>query len=59
MDRCGDLLVAQGAIDYGDGTPVSIVSVMNLQNGPITPETQYFASPFEAPDWRSQWVERI
>jgi hypothetical protein len=22
-------------------------------------ETQYFADPFEAPAWRSQWVQRI
>jgi hypothetical protein len=21
-------------------------------------ETQYFADPFEAPGWRSQWVQR-
>jgi hypothetical protein len=22
-------------------------------------ETQYFADPFEAPAWRSQWVQQI
>jgi len=22
-------------------------------------ETQYFADPFDAPAWRSQWVQRI
>jgi hypothetical protein len=22
-------------------------------------ETQYFADPFEAPAWRSQWVQRM
>jgi hypothetical protein len=22
-------------------------------------ETQYFADPFDAPSWRSQWVQQI
>jgi hypothetical protein len=25
----------------------------------VVHETQYFADPFEAPSWRSQWVQRI
>ena len=28
-------------------------------NGKVVRETQYFADPFEAPAWRSQWVQRI
>jgi hypothetical protein len=29
------------------------------RNGKVVHETQYFADPFEAPAWRSQWVEHI
>jgi len=25
----------------------------------VVHETQYFADPFEAPAWRSQWVQRV
>jgi hypothetical protein len=25
----------------------------------VVHETQYFADPFEAPAWRSQWVQQI
>ena len=32
---------------------------MAFRNGKVVHETQYFADPFEAPAWRSQWVQRI
>jgi len=51
--------VIEGTIDYGDGTPISYVGVAELRDGKIAAVTEYFANPFEAPDWRAQWVERI
>jgi hypothetical protein len=30
---------------------------MEFSSGKVAHETQYFAEPFEAPAWRSQWVE--
>ena len=51
--------VVEGTIDYGDGTPVSYVGVAELRDGRIAKVTEYFANPFEAPAWRSRWVERI
>ena len=35
------------------------VSIMEFQNGKVVHETQYFADPFEAPSWRSQWVKVV
>ncbi len=35
------------------------VSIMELRDGKVVRETQYFADPFAAPDWRSQRVQRI
>lgn len=56
----GQAWVAEGTIDYGDGTPVSIVSILETDaDGMITKETDYFANPFEAPEWRRQWVEQM
>jgi hypothetical protein len=28
-------------------------------DGKIVRQTDYFANPFEAPAWRSKWVERM
>lgn len=47
----------EGSIDYGDGTPVSYVGVVELRDGKIARQTEYFGNPFPAPAWRAQWVE--
>jgi ketosteroid isomerase-like protein len=46
----GDLWVSECVITY-DGAPTHSVSVMEIRDGLVTHETQYFADPFEpAPD---------
>ena len=35
------------------------VSIMEFSNGRVVRETQYFADPFEAPAWRTQWVQQV
>jgi hypothetical protein len=56
----GEAWIIEGTIDYGDGIPVSTVSIIEMNaDGKIVRETDYFANPFEAPAWRSQWVERM
>ena len=52
-----DLWVTEYVINY-ETTVVQTVSIMEFQNGKVIHETQYFAEPFEAPAWRSQWVEK-
>ena len=55
----GDVFVVEGTVDYGDGVPVSMVSIIELNDeGKIAKTTDYFASPFPAPEWRKQWVEQ-
>ena len=49
----------EGTIDYGDGTPVSYVGIVELRDGKLVHMSEYFANPFEAPAWRAQWVERM
>jgi hypothetical protein len=53
----GDVWVAEVTLDYGQG-PVHGVSIFEFRDGQVVKETDYFADPFEAPEWRSQWVER-
>ena len=56
----GQAWVVESIIDYGDGTPVSLVSILEADSdGRITRETDYFANPFEAPEWRRTWVEQM
>jgi hypothetical protein len=49
--------VLESVIDYGDGVPVSLVSIIETSAGRIVRETDYFAYPFAPPDWRKPWVE--
>jgi len=52
----GDLWVTEYVINY-EGKPFQTVSIMEFRDGKVVRETQYFAEPFVAPAWRSQWVE--
>jgi ketosteroid isomerase-like protein len=54
-----DLAIVEGTLDYGDGTPVSYVGITELRDGKVARNTEYFANPFEAPEWRKQYVERM
>jgi len=47
-----DLWVLEGTIDYGNGTTAESVSVVELNDGKVVRQTDYFAAPFEAPEWR-------
>jgi ketosteroid isomerase-like protein len=53
----GDLWITEYTIVY-QGRPAYTVSIMEFRDGKVVHETQYFADPFEAPAWRSQWVEQ-
>lgn len=55
----GDAWIIEGTIDYGDGIPVSAVSIIETADGKIVRQTDYFANPFEAPAWRKKWVEEM
>lgn len=52
----GDLWVSECTITY-DGAPTFSVSVMEFADDKVTRETQYFADPFAAPTYRSQFTE--
>jgi hypothetical protein len=54
----GNLWISEIVITY-DGRPVNAVSIMEFRDGKVARETYYFGDPFEPPEWRSQWVERI
>lgn len=53
-----DLWITEYTIAYQTRSAFT-VSIMEFSNGKVVHETQYFADPFEAPAWRSQWVQKI
>ncbi|HET7270104.1 MAG TPA: nuclear transport factor 2 family protein [Rubrobacter sp.] len=53
------LWVAEGVNDYGDGQVFAVVAIFELRDGKIWRDTRYYAEPFEAPEWRAQWVEQM
>ena len=54
----GNLWVTEYSITY-QGRAAYTVSIMEFRDGKVVHETQYFSDPFEAPAWRSQWVQKI
>ncbi|KXV16787.1 hypothetical protein CR51_00515 [Caballeronia megalochromosomata] len=52
----GRLWITEYMITY-EGQAACTVSIMEFRNGKVIHETQYFAYPFDAPDWRSRWVQ--
>ena len=54
----GDVWVSECVITY-DGTPTYSLSIMEIADGLVTRETQYFADPFPAPPARAALAEPI
>jgi hypothetical protein len=44
---------------YPDGSTWYVVSIIELRDEKVSKVTSFFAPVFEAPEWRSQWVEPI
>ena len=51
--------VVEAVIDYGAGRVFDVVLILELRDGKMWRDRWYFAELFEAPEWRSQWVERM
>jgi hypothetical protein len=54
----GDIVVSEIVLDY-DGQVYNGVSLFEFEDDKIVKQTDYFAAPFDAPEWRSQWVEKM
>ena len=54
----GDVWISECVISY-DGVPTYSLSVMEIADGLVTHETQYFADPFAAAPERAELAERI
>jgi hypothetical protein len=54
----GDFWWSEWRMTYPDGAVYLCVDLVELRQGLVYRETVYWAAAFEAPDWRSPWVER-
>lgn len=54
----GDHFTVEAVGDYG-GEKVYVTNIIDFKDGKIVKQTDYFANAFEAPAWRSQWIERM
>ena len=54
----GDHFVAEAIADYA-GEKTHAISIIELRDGKIVKQTDYWANPFDAPAWREQWVQRM
>lgn len=53
----GDLLTMEGKGMWPDGKVYHWVSIIEYRDGLVWRETQYFAEPFDPPEWRAEFVE--
>jgi hypothetical protein len=55
----GHVWVVEGVNDY-DGDVWHVIVVFELDDdGRFVRDTRYYSRPFDPPEWRAQWVERI
>jgi hypothetical protein len=54
----GDVFVMEAISDYGNEVAF-VANIVEFRDGKIVRETRYYASPFDASEWRRQWVEPI
>ena len=54
----GVTYTAEFTAAYAGGASYRIVAIIELRDGLVYRQRTYFAPQFEAPDWRSAWVER-
>lgn len=54
----GDLGVIELTVDYG-GSRMHAREVVEFEGGKVKRRRAYFGEPFEASEWRAEWIERM
>jgi ketosteroid isomerase-like protein len=55
----GDHWVVEAISRYPDGTDYHMVAILELRDGKLAQEVDYFGPTYPAPAWRQEWVEPI
>ena len=59
IEGSGDTYTYVGRVRYADGSDWQMIAIVQLRDGKIVRSTTWYAAPFEAPDWRTGFVERF
>jgi SnoaL-like domain len=59
IEGAGDTFTGVQKIRYPDGNEWYAVSIGEIRDGRVWRMQTFFAQPFEAPAWRSSWVEAV
>lgn len=54
----GNLADIEITVDHG-GNRMYACEVVEVEDGKVKRRRVYFAEPFEAPEWRAHWIERM
>ena len=53
----GDRFVIEGLTKYPDGSVFQMISLIRIQEGRVIEDTQYYAAPFDPPEWRKEYAD--
>ena len=59
IEGSGDIYTYVGTVTYANGETWQIIQIIELRRGKVAKTTSWFAAPFEAPEWRTPYVERF
>ena len=59
IEGTGDVYTLVGSAMYPDGKTWQVISVVEVRAGKVAKTTEVYGAPFDPPEWRAQWVERI
>ncbi len=59
VECCGDLGIVEMLLDYPDGGVFNVCDIIKFRDGKLVHLKAYFGQPFDAADWRSEWVEMM
>ena len=59
IEGSGDVYTYVGAVTYANGETWQMIQIIELRQGKIAKTTSWYAAPFEAPEWRARFVERV
>ncbi|HZD42282.1 MAG TPA: nuclear transport factor 2 family protein [Terriglobales bacterium] len=57
VEGTGDNVISTMKLKYPDGSDWYVISLMIVRDSKFVKMIQYYAPFYEAPQWRSQWVE--
>ena len=59
IEGSGDVYTYVGTVRYSNGETWQMIAIVELRDGKVAKTTSWYAAPFEAPEWRTPYVERF